>query len=135
MAIKFIRKPADKKFDTNGVSKIFGVPPTTIAGWRKPNNVGPEYIKPSDKDADMNERKGVILYRQSALKDFTKGVWPEEGRFIDTKEAAETLGIVAAALRKMRQRGKGPKPVYLCGVVRYRPEDCGNGNGEVTNAK
>ena len=124
MAIKIIREPADKKFDTNGVSIIFGVPTTTIAGWRKPNNVGLEYIKPSDKDADKNERKGVILYRQSALKDFTKGVWPEGGRFIDTNEAAEILRITPAALRKMRQRGKGPKPVYMCGVVRYCQEDC-----------
>lgn len=122
MTINFVWKPAEKKFDTDGVSKIFGVPSSTIAGWRKPKNVGPEYIKSRTGFADKDGRKGVIYYRQSTLKKFTNGVWPEGDRFIDTKDAAEILGISSVALRKMRQRVKGPKPVYLVGVIRYRPE-------------
>lgn len=45
------------------------------------------------------------------------------GRLLDTREAAELIGLSYDALRVMRQRGQGPRYIRFGRRVRYAPGD------------
>ena len=44
-------------------------------------------------------------------------------KLLDTKTAAQILGIVPFTLRKWRMNGEGPSPIKLGRTVRYDPRD------------
>ena len=51
------------------------------------------------------------------------GQRPEDGRYLDTREAAERLGLAPATLARYRITGEGPWHFRLGGCVRYRGDD------------
>ena len=51
------------------------------------------------------------------------GQRPEDGRYMDTREAATRLGLAPATLARYRITGKGPWYCQLGGCVRYRGGD------------
>lgn len=114
----------EPRYSTRHLGIIFRISESTWGEWRSSGR-GPEFhIDPNRRTVfGSGTLQPTIYYRHSSLLEFTGGRWPQGGKFITTRQAAMLLGKTAAAIRKMRQRGKGPEPVYLEGRVRYLPED------------
>ena len=51
------------------------------------------------------------------------GQRPDDGRYVDTREAAERLGLAPATLARYRITGAGPWHFRFGGCVRYRGDD------------
>lgn len=107
------------------LASVLRVPVSTIGEWRR-NNTGPEYVKLNQRKYSKGKLGSQYQYRFTDLINWVGSIkhWPSDGeRFLTTDDVAIILSVSTSAVRKMRERGTGPRYIKLCGVVRYLKND------------